>query len=530
MKLNQIFTLLFISLSIISCKEISEDQQELINVKLLPTFMTMSQGTDIPITATRSASETKQTIYAIQVYENDSAYYYGLFDNVSNMQIPLMTGRKYFFKITTLKTDNLSGLKQDSTTNTKGFYLPGLIKLENKFIKGNALTGIDNLKTIFPKENPQVDIFYCEYTTVLEKGTSSIDLKMLRMGFGLNLNVDGLTNGKILVELGNDTIELLPTLTSNSSIRQFNTKKHPLSSVFKNASKFCDSILIKATWIGTNGTTINMSETYVFNRNYQKTINIQLNSSGLNFDFEGWNTVTNAGLIGKWMFNGNVNDESGLNTTTNSGATMTTDRFGKANKAMYFNGSTNFIEITPNPLISSLNDFTISLWVKNEGWQGQSSDKQYIFDGHGGNKTDAGNYLREGVFVILDRYADSTALTTGILFSQYNYSDIFLKKINKASSENFYSKWHNIVYTRKGVSVKTYIDNKLYQSSIGTTKDQVLNMQHPWYIGAFCGNNPYYNVSGTPVNYMFHGSIDNLRIYNRALTDIELQSLYDEID
>ena len=50
--------------------------------------------------------------------------------------------------------------------------------------------------------------------------------------------------------------------------------------------------------------------------------------------------VPTNGLVGYWPFNGNANDESGNgNNGTVNGATLTSDRFGNANGAYSFNGS-----------------------------------------------------------------------------------------------------------------------------------------------------------------------------------------------
>jgi hypothetical protein len=59
--------------------------------------------------------------------------------------------------------------------------------------------------------------------------------------------------------------------------------------------------------------------------------------------------VPTNGLVGYWPFNGNANDVSGNgNNGVVSGATLTTDRFGAANKAYSFNGSSNFISVSPS--------------------------------------------------------------------------------------------------------------------------------------------------------------------------------------
>ena len=71
--------------------------------------------------------------------------------------------------------------------------------------------------------------------------------------------------------------------------------------------------------------------------------------------------VPTNGLVGYWPFTGNANDVSGTgNNGTVSAATLTTDRFGNANGAYSFNGTTSYIGI-PTINVSSSNQFTISI-------------------------------------------------------------------------------------------------------------------------------------------------------------------------
>ncbi len=76
--------------------------------------------------------------------------------------------------------------------------------------------------------------------------------------------------------------------------------------------------------------------------------------------------VPTSGLVGWWPFNGNANDESGNgNNGTVNGATLTTDRFGVANKAYSFDGTNSNIVIADNTLLRPTN-ITISVWVKTD--------------------------------------------------------------------------------------------------------------------------------------------------------------------
>jgi Concanavalin A-like lectin/glucanases superfamily/Secretion system C-terminal sorting domain len=77
--------------------------------------------------------------------------------------------------------------------------------------------------------------------------------------------------------------------------------------------------------------------------------------------------VPASGLVGWYPFSGNANDLStSANNGTVSGATLTTDRFGKANSAYSFNGTSSFISTDSTPITSSgpaVTAFTISAWV-----------------------------------------------------------------------------------------------------------------------------------------------------------------------
>ena len=75
------------------------------------------------------------------------------------------------------------------------------------------------------------------------------------------------------------------------------------------------------------------------------------------------NYVPTNGLVGWWPFNGNANDESGNNNNgTVNGATLTSDRFGNANKAYSFDGVNDFISYTQTP-ISNIDSVTLSFWL-----------------------------------------------------------------------------------------------------------------------------------------------------------------------
>ncbi|HRS19302.1 MAG TPA: hypothetical protein P5243_07345 [Bacteroidales bacterium] len=103
-------------------------------------------------------------------------------------------------------------------------------------------------------------------------------------------------------------------------------------------------------------------------------------------------------------FNGNTLDETGNgNNAVNHGATLTTDRFGNQNSAYEFDGIDDFMQITPVSDLSSVGDYSISLWILHKNWKGTTQtnniERQYIFDAHASSATATGNDIFKPGFV-----------------------------------------------------------------------------------------------------------------------------------
>jgi len=217
-----------------------------------------------------------------------------------------------------------------------------------------------------------------------------------------------------------------------------------------------------------------------------------------------------------YPFNGNTNDESGNgNTCTNNGATLTNDRFGNANSAYYFDGQTNFMEITPASIaLKTMSDFTLSLWMKKDGWkvaggsQPNTANKQVLFDGHAGDKTATTNIdiFKPGIFLSVDyTVATNTKYLYGLLLETISPSVYNEESIAYPISET----WNHVVFSRKGTVTYLY-----YNDILIDTKDSmnatITNMFHQLYIGTALGDNPNYYFT----DYNFQGSIDDISLWN----------------
>src|SRR5450759_2959986 len=88
--------------------------------------------------------------------------------------------------------------------------------------------------------------------------------------------------------------------------------------------------------------------------------------AALALPLEAQTSLTN-GLIAYYPFNGNANDESGYgNDAVVTGATLTENRFGEANRAYHFNGSGDRISALVAQLPLGNAARTLVTWIKPE--------------------------------------------------------------------------------------------------------------------------------------------------------------------
>ena len=203
-------------------------------------------------------------------------------------------------------------------------------------------------------------------------------------------------------------------------------------------------------------------------------------------------TIPTRCIVAYYPFNGNANDESGngYNGVVN-GAILTTDRKGNNNRAYYFNGL-SYIDIPNAVKLPQGNDpRSISVWIYNS-----SQTNQVI--------------VEWGLVESLKRCILGIADASGFVgFSIYGADLATLVSVRD-------NKWHNIVLTYDGTTAKMFMDG-IYQNSkiMGNLNTSGYNL----YFGKnHRGNEEEYNT----------GSIDDIRIYNCALSDNEIKALFNE--
>jgi hypothetical protein len=216
-------------------------------------------------------------------------------------------------------------------------------------------------------------------------------------------------------------------------------------------------------------------------------------------------TIPTEGLVAYYPFNGNANDESGNgNHGTVFGAIPVTDRFANLNKAFYFNGSNNYITVNTNQL-SITQNLSISTWVTN-------IDNLFA-DGYG-------NYLISKGILPKPPWCD-------YCFGLGSERDIGFTIVNESGASYYVTgklpdnSYHHIagIYDYTNSRLRLYIDGVLVDET--SASGRIKNSNNSFYIGDWNGASTW---------HFWRGFVDDVRIYNRALSGSEVQTLYHEGD
>lgn len=215
-------------------------------------------------------------------------------------------------------------------------------------------------------------------------------------------------------------------------------------------------------------------------------------------------------LVTSYPFNGNANDAVGAANGTVSGATLTSDRFGVANSAYNFNGTTDFIEALADALPTG--DNTVSLWF-NADVGSVASNRPGLF-GYGGNT--GPNCPGSSQILIINLSGQGKFTTQAHCLN--NYSDYTYPTAPEGN-------WYNWVVTRSGSTIKMFLNGALISTS-NTATNVVKVTGKKLSIGAVVGPDGSSNYSGDPNVGHFKGKIDDIKIYDGAITEAQIINGY----
>ena len=208
------------------------------------------------------------------------------------------------------------------------------------------------------------------------------------------------------------------------------------------------------------------------------------------------------GLIAYYPFNGNANDESGNgHDTTVSSPVLMTDRFDIADSAYLFDGVGDVIKQSNATLMPrGMSDFTVSLWANATNIAGDAR----VFLAN--EKLDQFQFAIMGLSQNeLQMYLGGSRLpvSTGALDWDLN-------------------QWYQVAATRLGDQVSIYRNGELLVTTTNSSSINVSDNESVLSLGSRRSTN-----NRTRSDHPWHGQLDDIRIYNRALSAAEVKALYD---
>ncbi|MBW8002202.1 MAG: LamG domain-containing protein [Planctomycetes bacterium] len=214
------------------------------------------------------------------------------------------------------------------------------------------------------------------------------------------------------------------------------------------------------------------------------------------------------GLAAHYKFNGDASDSSGNgNNGVVYGAQLTEDRFGVANHAYLFDGQDDYIEAAHSSSLDLTGPITLSAWIKSDGtyWQSEIISKMPSYSPAIGYQL----YTQDDEARVSLTYAIGNSHAGGGVASNTLVVD---------------GQWHLLTSTYDGSEIRMYVDGELETwiaySDGYESNTEPLKIGHYYY--------PYNDGRGGSHNWALNGAIDDVRIYNRALSPEEVAQLVPE--
>lgn len=201
--------------------------------------------------------------------------------------------------------------------------------------------------------------------------------------------------------------------------------------------------------------------------------------------FDDFQAVQTSETVNDYSFDNTLSNVFGSNTfTTNAGITFVNDRNGNSSAAVNFGAGG--ITATMPQLNYGNSPRTVSIWVKLNQINNSGTYMYY----YGTNNNGSGGILKT---LEVSHYGTSPVHT----FATNNVVDV----------------WSHFAFVYDGTNSKIYKDGVLLNSAARSWS--IINSLNQFIIGSPTSNNQFFN-----------GALDDLKIYNEALTDAQVLNLF----
>ncbi len=212
-------------------------------------------------------------------------------------------------------------------------------------------------------------------------------------------------------------------------------------------------------------------------------------------------SILSNGLVGYWKMDeslwngttGEVLDYSGNSNNGTATGTPPTTGTGKFGKAGIFNGTNDYISCGSGTSITDLSAFSFATWVKTS-----ASSASALF-----------SFSSSSTHMQIENPTNRSLLQLG----SDNYRYFSNSNVNLGDGN-----WHHVVFTMPGSAQFDILDAKMYVDGVLQTPDTTVssNVQ---------SSKTACNISRYATNYL-NGIQDEVRLYNRVLSQTEVNKLY----
>ena len=285
-------------------------------------------------------SVTLNDLYAVQVYKGNDAFAFGIFDDVSKIQLNLKSGSSYDIRMCLVKeakihlkdcfsltnnglrvNDSYVGPYYNSTVgsyrylytnkffynsnNYHWYYDSSTSTTQNSRSGTGSLDRIRNGSLLYTSYPTCTDWFYGEVNAYKPNGeTAVLDMVLKRTGFRLKYELSGVTDGEVTVTVNNDSRTFINNTTNTSSYEseeQF-IAFYDTYNAWQYADNYTENMKVTVVWKRGIGVTQDLgTKTIQVKRNCLNTIRITLSSddkgAGVMLQTEDENSMSNTNTV-----------------------------------------------------------------------------------------------------------------------------------------------------------------------------------------------------------------------------------------